>query len=145
MITVTYTEPAFKIRKEKEKVLIFDAIRRVWLPLTEEEWVRQNFVQYLVQVLNYPSALIAIEKEISLNDLKKRFDILVYDRNLKPWMLVECKAPAILLSESVLEQVLRYNMSVPVTYLIITNGHYTYGWEKIDADLRELSAMPALL
>ena len=145
MISVTYTEPAFRIRKEKEKVLIFDAIRRVWLPLTEEEWVRQNFVQYLVEVLHYPSTLIAIEKEILLNDLKKRFDILVYDRNLKPWMLVECKAPSVLLSESVLHQVLRYNMSVPVTFLIITNGSYTYGWEKVGSDLRELEVMPVFM
>ena len=145
MISVTYTEPAFRIRKEKEKVLIFDTIRRAWLPLTEEEWVRQNFVQYLVQTLHYPSTLIAIEKEILLNDLKKRFDILVYDRSLKPWMLVECKAPSILLSESVFQQVLRYNMSVPVNFLVITNGSYTYGWEKVEAGLRELSSLPGFL
>jgi hypothetical protein len=145
MIPVTYTEPAFRIREEKGKVLIFDTIRRTWIPLTEEEWVRQNFVQFLVQVLNYPSTLIAIEKEIILNDLKKRFDILIYDRNHKPWMLVECKAPSILLTESVLQQVLRYNMSVPVTFLIITNGSYTYGWEKVEADLQELNVMPPLL
>ena len=145
MISVIYTEPAFRIRKEKEKAMIFDTIRRAWLPLTDEEWVRQNFVQYLVQVLHYPSTLIALEKEIILNDLKKRFDILVYDRNHRPWMLVECKAPAVLLSESVLQQVLRYNMSVPVTYLIITNGNITYGWEKVGADLREFDVMPGLM
>ena len=142
MITVTYTEPAFRIKKEKERVIIFDAIRRIWLPLTDEEWVRQNFVQFLIQVLQYPSAFIAIEKEIFLNDLKKRFDILIYDRNHKPWMLVECKAASVVLNESVLQQVLRYNMSVPVTFMIITNGHYTYGWEKVGASLQELSEMP---
>ena len=145
MIALKFSEPAFRIRKENEKVSIFDAIRRIWLPLTEEEWVRQNFVQYLVDVMNYPSAFIAIEKEIKLNDLKKRFDLLIYDRYHKPWMLVECKSPSTHLTESVLQQVLRYNMSVPVSFLIITNGSYTYGWEKAGGGLRELNALPVFV
>jgi hypothetical protein len=141
MIMVQYPEPQFRMKKEKDKQYIFDAIRKVWLLLTEEEWVRQNFVHYLISQLNYPSTVIAIEKEISLNDLKKRFDILVYDKEHKPWMLVECKEPKVNLSEEVLQQVLRYNISVPVEYIVITNGNATVGWKK-ESELKLLSELP---
>ena len=141
MITVQYPEPKFKMKTENGKQYVFDMIRKVWLLLTEEEWVRQNFVNYLITQLNYPSSVIAIEKEISLNDLKKRFDILVYDKEHKPWMLIECKEPKVNLSEDVLQQVLRYNISVPVEYIVITNGNTTTGWKK-ESELRLLDRMP---
>jgi hypothetical protein len=142
MINVQFPEPGFKIKKEGEKRYIFDAIRKMWLLLTEEEWVRQNFVAYLIKELNYPSSLIALEKEIYLNDLKKRFDILVYDKMHQPWMMVECKAPIVALSEDVLQQVLRYNIPVPVKFIMITNGEKTMGWEKKDGVLVKLQQMP---
>jgi hypothetical protein len=142
MIAVNYPEPAFRFKKEEGKEFIFDTIRKVWLSLTEEEWVRQNFIQFLVQEMKYPISLIALEKEIQLGELKKRFDILIYDKNHQPWMLVECKGPHIKLEDPVLQQVLRYNISVPVSFLIITNGHYTQGWERANAGLKELEAMP---
>ncbi|HZF64030.1 MAG TPA: type I restriction enzyme HsdR N-terminal domain-containing protein [Chitinophagaceae bacterium] len=142
MIQVSYPEPAFKIKKENGKNLLFDPIRKIWVVLTDEEWVRQNFVQYLVTTLKYPSALIAIEKEITLNQLKKRFDILVYSSEHQPWMLVECKAPQVKLDDAVLEQVLRYNISVPVPYMVITNGVNTVAWHKQSGELRQLHQMP---
>ena len=111
---VQYPEPQFRIKVENGKRFIFDKIRKIWLFLTEEEWVRQNFLNYLISTLKYPSGLIALEKEIMLNDLKKRFDILVYNSSHKPWLMVECKASSIKLSEDVLQQLLRYNISVPV-------------------------------
>jgi hypothetical protein len=141
MIVVQYPEPQFRMKKENGKQYIFDTIRKVWLLLTEEEWVRQNFVNYLVTELKYPSTVIALEKEISLNDLKKRFDILVYNNQHKPWMLVECKEPEVSLSDEVLQQVLRYNISVPVEYIVITNGKVTVGWKRED-ELRLLNDMP---
>lgn len=141
MIAVQYPEPQFRMKKENGKQYIFDSIRKGWLLLTEEEWVRQNFVNYLITQLKYPSTVIAIEKEISLNDLRKRFDILVYDKEHKPWMLIECKEPAVSLSEEVLQQVLRYNISVPVEYIVITNGNTTVGWKK-ENDLKLLGDMP---
>jgi hypothetical protein len=141
MIVVQYPEPHFRMKKENGKQYIFDSIRKSWLLLTEEEWVRQNFVKYLTTQLNYPSAVIAIEKEISLNDLKKRFDILVYDKQHKPWMLIECKEPKVNLSEDVLQQVLRYNISVPVEYIVITNGTTTVGWKK-ENGLKLLAQIP---
>jgi hypothetical protein len=142
MIQVRYPEAGFNIKKRGEKRYIFDSIRKTWLLLTNEEWVRQNFVAYLVKELNYPSALIALEKEILLNDLKKRFDILVYDKEHQPWMMIECKAPEVALSEDVLQQVLRYNITVPVKFLVITNGEATVAWEKEGHGLRMLDEMP---
>ena len=142
MIKVRFPEPDFKIKKEGKKRYIFDAIRKMWLLLTEEEWVRQNFVAYLIKELKYPAALIALEKEIFLNDLKKRFDILVYDKTHQPWMMVECKAPTVMLTEDVLQQVLRYNVSVPVKYLVITNGEVTLVWGKEGSGLELLLQMP---
>lgn len=141
MIAVQYPEPQFRIKNDNGKQYIFDTIRKVWLLLTEEEWVRQNFVSYLITRLHYPSTVIALEKEILLNDLKKRFDILVYNKEHKPWMLVECKESKVNLSEDVLQQVLRYNISVPVEYIVITNGTTTLGWRK-EKELKLLSEMP---
>lgn len=143
MIQVNYPEPVFRFKEENGKELIFDFIRKQWLLLNEEEWVRQNFIQYMVQGLKYPVALIAVEKEIQLGDLKKRFDILVYDKDHQPWMLIECKAGEITLNENVLHQVLRYHISMPATFLVITNGHFTYAWEKTGGELKELGQMPA--
>jgi hypothetical protein len=141
MIAVQYPEPQFRMKNENGKHYIFDSIRKVWLLLTEEEWVRQNFVNYLITQLHYPSSVIALEKEILLNDLKKRFDILVYDKQHKPWMLIECKEPKVSLNEDVLQQVLRYNISVPVEYIVITNGTTTVGWRK-ESELQLLEEMP---
>ncbi len=143
MIDVRYPPPAFTIKTEGSKRYIFDVIRKAWLLLTPEEWVRQNFVAYLTTTLGYPSTLIALEKEVVLNGLRKRFDVLVYDKNHQPWMMVECKAPEVKLSEDVLQQVLRYNISVPVKYVVITNGEATVGWEKQGGGLRMMGEMPA--
>ena len=142
MIKVNFPEPAFRFKEENGKEMIFDFIRKQWLLLNEEEWVRQNFIQFLVQELKYPLELIAVEKEIQLGELKKRFDILVYDRDHKPWMLVECKSSEVNLDEKVLYQVLRYNISMPANFLVITNGQFTYAWEKINGELNEIQQMP---
>jgi hypothetical protein len=142
MIEVMFPESNFKLKKVGEKQYIFDAIRRNWLFLSDEEWVRQNFVNYLITKMNYPSAMIALEKTIHLNELKKRFDILVYNKEHKPWMMIECKGHDVALTESVLQQVLRYNMSVPVQFLIITNGKYTVAWKKVNGSLEQLNELP---
>jgi hypothetical protein len=142
MIDVQYPKPQFRIKNEEGKRYVFDTIRKSWLLLTGEEWVRQNFVNYLVNGLHYPSTVIALEKEIKLGELKKRFDILVYDKSHKPWLLVECKEPEVKLSEIVLQQVLRYNISVPVQYIIITNGIGTIGWKK-ESELSLIREMPS--
>jgi hypothetical protein len=142
MISINYPEPAFRLKEENGVAFIFDAIRKQWLRLTDEEWVRQNFIRYLLAPMQYPSTLIALEKEVMLGDLKKRFDILVYDRDHKPWMMIECKAPGISLDENVLQQLLRYHITVPVPYLVITNGTQTMGWAKEEGSLKMLDTLP---
>ena len=125
MITINYPAPAFRIKKDQLKDLIFDDCRKQWVLLTPEEWVRQNFLKYLIQVKQYPTALIAVEREIALGDLRKRFDIVVY-KNAKPWMIVECKEMEVELSEAVIKQILNYNITLKVQYLVITNGKSTF-------------------
>lgn len=142
MMIINYPAPDFRIKKEGEKEFIFDLLRKKWIVLTPEEWVRQNFVQYLLQVKKYPSTLIAIEKEIRLGELRKRFDILIYDTHHQPWMMIECKAGIIKLDEKVLEQILRYNISVPVNYLIVTNGSESIGWVRDAGKLDLIAAIP---
>ncbi|MBS1575584.1 MAG: type I restriction enzyme HsdR N-terminal domain-containing protein [Bacteroidetes bacterium] len=142
MITIEYPEPTFRIKEENEETFIFDPIRKQWLVLTDEEWVRQNFIQYLVQGLKYPASLIAIEKEIYLGELKKRFDILIYNSHHQPWMLIECKSPHTKIDMPVLEQILRYGISVPADFLVITNGNNTYGWLKSVNGLNPVNELP---
>lgn len=144
MIKIDYPPPTFRIKQENEKDYIFDTLRKKWLLLTPEEWVRQNFVQYLIQIKNYPSTLIAIEKEIKLGELKKRFDILVYNKEHRPWMIIECKGQEVALDDGVLEQALRYNISIPVSYLVITNGNQSYGWERQEKRLEPILELPVL-
>ena len=143
MMIISYPEPHFRTKNENGNEIIFDPLRKKWIVLTPEEWVRQNFLQYLLQVKNYPASLIAIEKEIKLGDLKKRFDILVYNNNHQPWMMIECKGSTRKLDEKVLEQVLLYNISVPVVYIIITNGNLTFGWQRQADGLIALTEIPS--
>ena len=142
MIKVDFPAPSFRIKEEEEKEVIFDDLRKQWVRLTPEEWVRQNLIQYMLQVKQYPAAFIGIEKEIALGELKKRFDLLVFDRNHQPWMMIECKAMDVELTEKVLEQIIRYNMSVPVSYLVISNGTYTYAWVKEKNRLISITELP---
>lgn len=138
MIKIEYPSYDFRIREENGKETIFDPQRKQWVRLTPEEWVRQNIVQYLLQIKKYPSALIAIEKEILLGELRKRFDILVFKNSL-PWMIIECKEMNVGLTEHVLRQALQYNSQLQTSYLVITNGRETYCF-----DLSDGKATPAI-
>jgi len=142
MIKIAYPAFNFKIKAEAGKEIIFDEIRKQWVKLTPEEWVRQNTMQYLLQSLHYPASLIAVEKELKLGELKKRFDILVYNQQHQPWLMIECKATDVALTESVLQQVLRYNMAIPVSYLFITNGASIFGWH-VNDNCKMLESFPA--
>ncbi len=122
--------------------MIFDEKRRQWVILTPEEWVRQNVFQWLVQDLKYPQEMIAVEKEIRLFDLVKRFDLLVYDKDFQPWMMVECKAQSVPLTQQTLMQVLRYNIAIPVPYLLIINGLQAMAFNKVEGKLVDLDLMP---
>lgn len=141
MISINYPEYPFKIQKEAGKDCIFDPLRKSWVVLTPEEWVRQNFIQFLIQVKQYPAALIAIEKTIQLGELKKRFDMIVY-KNDAPWILIECKEANVSLTEKTLEQILQYQQVVEANYLVMTNGHTTYGAKIETGKLHYLQSLP---
>lgn len=142
MLQINYPDNNFRIKKEKNKELIFDEVRLQWITLTPEEWIRQNFLHYLIKVKKYPKVLLSIEKIISLGELKKRCDIIVYKNNL-PWMIVECKEMNVDLKLPVLEQILRYNMGVPVKYLVLTNGRKTFAFELSENGIIEIDELPA--
>ena len=142
MIYIEYPEPSFRIKKENNTDIIFDAFRKIWVNLTPEEWVRQNILKYITTVKNYPASLIAIEKEISLGELKKRCDIVVYDKEMNPWMIIECKEMNVALTEKTLEQILRYHITLPAQYLLITNGSHCYGFKKESSTFKEIDEVP---
>ena len=125
MIEIKFPLHSFKIKTENSKEIIFDECRKQWVLLTPEEWVRQNFLQYLMQEKSYPCSLIAVEREILLGDTRKRFDIVVF-KNAKPWMIVECKELQVKISEAVIKQILNYNITLQAEYLVITNGASTF-------------------
>lgn len=122
--------------------MIFDESRKTWLKLTPEEWVRQNFTRYLIHTKKYPSSLVALEKKIMVGEMAKRFDILVFSRRHEPWMMVECKSTSVALNEDVLQQALRYNIAMPVQYLVITNGTNCMAFRKQHMELEPLSEIP---
>jgi hypothetical protein len=117
---------SFSISRDDGKEMILDLIRKKFVKLTPEEWVRQNFVRYLIEEGKYPAGLIGIEVMSAYNKLKKRVDILVHDRSGKPVMIVECKSWDVKLNEKVFDQIVCYNMGFKVPYIVVTNGieHY---------------------
>ena len=141
MISIQYPPFDFRIKKEDDKEWIFDEFRKQWVRLTPEEWVRQNMLQYLVQVKKYPASLIAVEKEISVGEMKKRFDILVYKDSL-PWMIIECKEMNVSIDESVLKQVLNYNTRLQTAYVVITNGTSVYGFVLQNGTMQQIWELP---
>ena len=112
----------FKLKKQGARNQIFDAIRKKYVVLTPEEWVRQNFLQYLIQDKKFPASLIAVEAGLKYNQLQKRMDVLVYDKQGSPHLMVECKAPEVKITQDVFDQIARYNMVFQVKYLVVTNG-----------------------
>lgn len=144
MIKIYYPHFPYKIKEEEAgKEYIFDELRRQWVRLTPEEWVRQNFIQYLLQIKKYPSAYIAVERKMKLGELSKRFDLLVFDKGARPWMMIECKAMGKPLDKTVLWQALHYNLAIPVKYLVITNGEYCHGYQKGLMDFEEVPVLPS--
>jgi hypothetical protein len=115
-------EYSFKIRGKEGEEMILDPLRRRFVKLTPEEWVRQNFIQYLVSEGKYPPGLIGVEMQFGHNRLNKRTDILVHNRTGEPVMIVECKAPEVELEDKTFEQIVTYNMKFRVPYLVVTNG-----------------------
>ncbi len=116
----------FKIKSNENKYAIFDIVRKKYVSLTPEEWVRQHFIHYLIEEKKYPISLIAIEKKITINKLTKRTDILVFNAKGLPHIIVECKAPSVNITQNAFDQIARYNLKLNANYLLVTNGlkHY---------------------
>ncbi len=126
MLQLNLPQYNFRIKNENEKTYIFDSQRKKHVILTPEEWVRQNFIQFLIQDRGFPSAYIAIEKELILNGLKKRCDAVVYNENAEPYIIIEFKAPNIPITQKTFDQLAVYNAKLKVNIFMISNGieHY---------------------
>lgn len=116
----------FKLTQKRDKLYIFDEVRKKHLVLTPEEWVRQHFIQYLINQKNFPSSLIQIEGGLILNQQQKRSDILVFNNQAEKILLVECKAPTVKISQDTFDQAARYNSIYQAPWIVVTNGleHY---------------------
>lgn len=113
---------SFNVKVEGQKKFIFDRLRRKFVALTPEEWVRQHFIHYLIEDRNYPVGLISVERGFDLYRTKKRSDILIFSKMGNPWVLVECKAPSVVVNELWFDQAFAYNLSIKASYIMLTNG-----------------------
>jgi len=116
----------FRIREKDGKKIIFDDFRRKWVALTPEEWVRQNFIRYLIEEKHYPTALISVEQSLRLNQQNFRADAVIYSKTGDPFIIIECKAPEVKISQQVFDQMIPYNIELQAKFLMVTNGinHY---------------------
>jgi hypothetical protein len=142
MIATDFSALTLKLSQADGKTSVFDPVRKRWFILTPEEHVRQYILQYMLEVLKYPAALLSVEKAIMVGKMNKRFDIVVYNREHKPWMLVECKAPEVPVTEKTLHQLLNYQQTIQCRYWLLTNGHQTFCADAGGADITWLLGLP---
>lgn len=132
-----------RLQERDGKIWIFDGIRKKFVVLTPEEWVRQHFINYLLTE-KYPRTLLKVEGGLSVNELKRRSDILVYSREGKPWMIVECKNPLIMIDQNTLQQVGNYNTTLQAAVVVVTNGmqhfYFSTNWET--REVKQLETLP---
>jgi len=134
----------FRFKNSENKVAIFDEIRKKFIILSPEEWVRQHVVHYFLTEKKYPKSLINVEKLLKINGLTKRYDVVVFNPDGSIFILVECKAPEVKISQSTFDQIARYNLTMKAQYLMVTNGHNHY-FCQMDFDNEKyqfLSALP---
>ena len=133
-----------KIKLVEETTQVFDEVRKKYFKLTNEEWVRQNFIHYLNNQKNYPFGLMGVEKMIKYNTLKTRADIVLYNTEGIPNMIVECKAPNIKITQDTFDQIARYNLKLRVRYLVVTNGmtHFCCEMDYLSNQIIFLSEIP---
>ena len=136
--------PAFNARIERVNMehRIFDGIRKKFVLLTPEEWVRQHFINYLITDKKYPASLISIERGHKLNTLQNRTDIVVHNEFGKPWLLVECKAPDVNLTEAAFYQALRYHLKLQVNFIVVTNGFNHFYCKRNENDFVFIKELP---
>jgi len=126
MLKLNFPDYSFRFKNSENKPLIFDVIRKKFVVLTPEEWVRQHVLQFLIEDKGFPIAHINVEKQLVLNNTKKRYDIVVYNKDGSIQLIVECKAPSIGIRQETFDQIARYNLVTDATYLMVSNGlsHY---------------------
>jgi hypothetical protein len=126
MQNLNFPSYSFRFKNSENKVAIFDEIRKKFIILTPEEWVRQHVVQFLLQDKKYPKSYINVEKLIKINDLNKRYDVVVFQPDGTIYLLIECKAPEVKISQETFNQIARYNLTLKAKYLMVSNGlnHY---------------------
>ncbi len=131
----TLNLPAYcpKVKGSKNNLSIFDFVRKKYVKLTPEEWVRQHILHFLTEIKGYPLSLISVEKQLIINGLKRRFDVLIFDKKGQPHIIIECKAPSVTITQETFDQVARYNMVVKSTYMMVSNGLEHYFCE-VDAE-----------
>lgn len=112
----------FRILTEEGKKVIFDSVRKKFVALTPEEWVRQHFIRFLQVEKKYPLSLMAVEKQVLVNGKQRRFDLLIYSRKGQPHLIAEFKAPSVKISQDTFDQVVRYNMALRVERVVVSNG-----------------------
>lgn len=126
MQKLNFPDYTFRFKNSENKVAIFDEIRKKFIILTPEEWVRQHVVKYILEEKSYPKSHVNVEKIVKVNGLTKRYDVVIFNPNGSIFLLVECKAPSITISQNTFDQIARYNMSLNAIHMMVTNGlnHY---------------------
>ncbi|MBS1764628.1 MAG: type I restriction enzyme HsdR N-terminal domain-containing protein [Bacteroidetes bacterium] len=142
MIELNLPACEFKFKSDGQSKQIFDHVRKKYVELTPEEWVRQHFIMFLVNVKKYPDSLFAVEKEHVFNDLSMRADLVVYSRDLKPWMICEFKAADVAIGQDAFYQIGRYNLTYDVPYLVVSNGMEHYCMKRVDDTFEFLDDLP---
>lgn len=123
MEPLNFPKYAFRFKSKENNILVFDEVRRKFVSLLPEEWVRQNCIQYLIKEKGYPASRMLVERQYKRNGLQRRIDLAVCDLNGKIAILVECKAPHVDIDQVVFDQIARYNLEFQATFLMVTNGH----------------------
>jgi type I site-specific restriction endonuclease len=144
MLQLNLPEYNFRIKKLDEKLLIFDSQRKRYVSLTPEEWVRQHFIRFLIEEKGYPAAYLAVEKQLSLNGMKKRCDAILYNEHALPILIIELKAPNVAITQTTFDQVAVYNAKLKVDFFMISNGieHYCCKVDTLNSQYKFFPEIP---
>ena len=144
MIRLNLPQYSFRIKSKENKLYIFDPNRKKQVPLTDEEWVRQHFIEYLVQEKKYPRSHIAVEKQCRVEGIVKRTDVLVFGKGGEVEIIVECKAPKVRIDQDTFDQIARYNLRLQANYLVVTNGleHFFCQMDHVKEEYQFLPELP---
>tara|TARA_R100001369_G_scaffold22674_1_gene41289 strand:- start:46110 stop:46556 length:447 start_codon:yes stop_codon:yes gene_type:complete len=143
MQKLNFPQYTFRFKNSENKIAAFDEIRKKFILLTPEEWVRLHTVQYLISEKNYPKSLINVEKQLRLGKRIKRYDIVVYKPSGEIHIIIECKAPSVKITQDTFDQIARYNMSLKANFLMVTNG-LEHFYCLLDYELEQFTFLPAL-